>query len=800
MTTYSDGTPDERRQERPRGRASVPGGVAPDAPPPAAIGRAAVPGEPEPQRRPRRRKGRGRRRRARLALIIAVVLLLTGGGLIGGTWFYDSVPRPDQLSLKENTEVWSSDGRQLAKLGAENRTLVVMETLPKPVRDALIAGEDKNFYDHDGIDPWGIARAAWNNLTGGTTQGASTITQQYARAAADDMEITFARKLREAVMARKLEKEYSKEQIMGFYLNTVYFGRSAYGVGAAARAYFGVEATKLTVAQAAVLGAVLRQPEPNPVHQGYDPQNNLVEAKRRWAYVLDNMVEMHWLSEQDRVAQVYPEKELKPYQPGQYAGEWGYVDSGTGHVIHHVGDELRAWGISDWRSAGYRITTTIDSRAQTALQQQVYRSHEWRRGCKTTNGKETCTEELVRAVDGKGTLLAGQPKNLMAAAVAIEPSTGRVLAYYGGNDGTGTDYAGVNAAATDSEFGGHPPASSFKIYTLAAALEHGYSIKSRWDSTELKKSRGDEFDVSNSGRENASCGRDCPLDLMTIKSYNVPFFKIAKAIGPEEVVGLAHRAGIGTMWSTGDGKARHLDDPAAKTGRDSFYYQVGFGQYPITVLDHATGVATFAAGGVYHKPHFVVKVERKNRKTGAWETVPGTGEQIVARRAFRQEIADEVTGVLKQIVGAHALSGRQAAAKTGTWENGQRDAKGRRLHPGQNAHAWFVGYTPQLATAVWVGNVRDELPIKDRNGQPIGGSKLPGDIWEGFMNAAHKAMKLPPQPLPDGTGGGIGRADLGDGVPEPTPTPTTVPTTPPCDPATCPSPTPNPSGSAAPRP
>ncbi|GHJ44733.1 penicillin-binding protein [Catellatospora sp. TT07R-123] len=780
----------------------MPGPVEPDAPLPA-IGRAAVPGEPEPPRRgPRGRKGRSRRRRARLALVVAAVLLLTGGGLIGGTWFYDSVPRPEQLSLKENTEIWSSDGRQLAKLGSENRTLVVMETLAKPVRDALIAGEDKNFYDHDGIDPWGIARAAWNNLTGGDLQGASTITQQYARAAADDLDITFARKVREAVMARKLEKEYSKEEIMGFYLNTVYFGRSAYGVGAAARAYFGVEAAKLTVAQAAVLGAVLRQPEPNSAHQGYDPQNNLPEAKRRWGYVLDNMVEMRWLSAADRAAQVYPEKDLKPYKPGQYAGEWGYVGSGTGHVVHHVGDELRAWGIADWRSAGYRITTTIDSRAQHALEQQVYRSHEWRRTCKTTAGKEVCTEELVRAVDGKGTLLAGQPKNLMAAAVAIDPASGRVLAYYGGNDGTGTDYAGINAAGSDAEFGGHPPASSFKIYTLAAALEHGYSIKSRWNSTELKKSGGDEFDVSNSGRDNdASCGKDCPLDLMTIKSFNVPFFKITKAIGPEQVIDLARRAGVHTMWSTNDGKARHLDAPDAKIGRDSFYYQVGFGQYPITVLDHATGAATFAAGGVYHKPHFVVKVERKNRDTGAWEPVPGTGEQLETRRAFTKAIADEVTGVLKQITGAHALNGRQAAAKTGTWENGQRDAKGRKLYDHQNSHAWFVGYTPQIATAVWVGNVREELPIQDKNKRPIAGARLPGDIWEGFMNAAHKAMKLPPQPLPDGTGGAIGRTDIGDGVPEPSAPPTTPPPVTPCDPATCPtSPTPTPSRSPSPRP
>ncbi|WP_244871220.1 transglycosylase domain-containing protein [Catellatospora sp. IY07-71] len=804
MTTFGDDEPVVGRARPPmgpppaQGRAGVPRPVTPPAAPVAARARVAPPGR---EKRPVAADTKRRKRRALIAAAIGVAIMLSGVGLIAGTYFYAKTPRPEELALKENTEVFSADGKQIAKLGAENRTVVPMETLSEPVRNALIAGEDKKFYQHSGIDLWGIARAAWNNLTGGETQGASTITQQYARAAADDLEITYARKMREAVMARKLEEEFSKTQIMGFYLNTVYFGRSAYGVGAAAQAYFGTDAAKLTVPQAAVLGAVLRQPEPSDTFAGYDPHHNSAAARERWNYVLNNMVEMGWLSAADRQAAVYPEDTLKPYKPGQHAGEWGYQDRPTGNVINYVADEMRAWNIPDWRSGGYRITTSIDSRAQAALEKQINRTHQWKRTCSTKDGKETCTETLEKAVDARGTQLYGQPKNLMAAAVAIDPRNGRVIAYYGGNDGTGVDYAGSNGKGGD-EFGGHPPASSFKIYTLAAALENGYSIKSRFDSTALSKKNGDEADVSNSGRDNdVSCGKYCTLELMTVKSYNVPFFKIARDIGPEKVVDLAKRAGVTTMWSN-DGKAQHLGQDGAKTGRGTFDYQVGFGQYPITVLDHASGAATFAAHGTYRKPHFVVKVERKDRQTGEWKPVEGLGEKVESRKAFTTEIADEVTSVLKQIPGVHSLSGREAAGKTGTWENGQRKANGEKVHPGKNSHAWFVGYTPQIAAAVWVGNVRQELPIVDKNGDNIAGAKLPGQIWEEFMNEAHKAMNLKPEPLPDGTDGRIGDPDKGDGAspapPPPSPSPSCQPGE--CEPSTEPSSSPEPEPSKSPSP
>ncbi|WP_281286767.1 transglycosylase domain-containing protein [Catellatospora sichuanensis] len=822
MTTYGDDEPVIGRARPPAppatGRAEAPRAGAPApvagreqasrAGVPSLAGRAGGAAQPVAEK-----KRSPRRRRALIAGMIGVAVVLSGVGLIAGTWFYSSVPRPEQLPLKENTEVLSVDGKAIAKLGAENRTLIQIGTLPEPVRNALIAGEDKNFYSHDGIDLAGIARAAWNNLTGGETQGASTITQQYARAAADDLEITYARKMREAVMARKLEDEYDKLEIAGFYLNTVYFGRGSYGVGAAAQAFFGKEAAKLTVAEAAVLGAVLRQPEPSDNHGGYDPQNSPEAAKARWGYVLDNMVEMGWLSATDRAAAAYPDQTLKAYKAGQNAGEWGYQDRGTGNVINYVGAEMRAWNVPDWRSGGYRITTSIDSRAQKALESQVYRAHQFERTCQTKEGKETCTETLKAAVDGKGTLLEGQPKNLMAAAVAIDPNSGRVIAYYGGNSGTGVDYAGRNAIGTEKEYGGHPPASSFKIYTLAAALEDGYSIKSHFDPTPLSKANGDPDNVQNAGRDNdASCGKFCTLEQMTVKSYNVPFYKITRDIGQDKVVDMARRAGVTTVWGT-DGKPMRLAGAEAGRIKSTFGYQVGFGQYPITVLDHASGAATFAAHGVWRKPHFVVKVEKKDKDTGEWKPVDGLGEKVESRQAMRAEIADEVTSVLRQIPGAHALSGRQSAAKTGTWENGRLKPNGQKMFPGENAHAWFIGYTPQIATAVWVGNVREELPLRDRDKDKIGGSALPGQIWEQFMNDAHQAMNLKAQPLADGSDGNLGDPDRGDGAsPAPSAAPSSAAPEPstscgpdqPCggdpSPEPSPEPSPKPSPSTSPKP
>ncbi|HZM74662.1 MAG TPA: penicillin-binding transpeptidase domain-containing protein, partial [Candidatus Limnocylindrales bacterium] len=401
-------------------------------------------------------------------------------------------------------------------------------------------------------------------------------------------------------------------------------------------------------------------------------------------------------------------------------------------VVKYLNDN----GMGNWKNAGLRITTTIEPKVQTALEQQLNR-------------------EVPNSTMSK------QRENIRGAGVVINPQNGRVVAYYGGsNNGSGDDLAGKGFP--------HPPASSFKEYTLTAAIDAGISIKSHWNPTALSKAKGDKIDLTNANREgDPTCGEYCTLEEMTVKSFNVPFYHVAETVGWRKVVETANKLGVKTMWGN-DGKPYDT----AKGGPFDAY--VGFGQYPITVMDHATGTATLAAGGIYRKPHFVVKVERKNKKTGAWERIPLGDEKVEAQQVIRREVVEEVTSVLKKI--APSLGGSwEAAGKTGTWENGLKK-NGQYVFKNTNAHAWFTGYTSYLAATIWVGS-------KDENATPIKvagtgdllkaanlGSAVPKDWWRQFMTQVNKDMAYKATKLPNGTGGRIGSEDKGDGK-SPTPAP-----------------------------
>ncbi|WP_051366579.1 transglycosylase domain-containing protein [Hamadaea tsunoensis] len=666
-----------------------------------------------PTRRGRLRRLKEARRRKKLLVAFAAFIMLFGTTAIAFTWFVDSVDeiRPENLQAAQPTKIMADDGKtQIAQIGTENREDIPMSILPDPVKNALIAGEDKDFYNHHGVSFSGIIRAAWNNVTGGDTQGASTVTQQYVKIATKDMEMSVGRKLREAVLARKLEDKYNKQQILGFYLNNVYFGRGAIGVQVAARTYFNKNAKDLTVAEAAVLGAVVRQPEPTTSFKGYDPAVNPDAAKGRWGYVLDNMVDAKWLSDGDRGKQQYPA--IQPVRKDAGNAQWGIKGVGpsgltSGNVVNQVVDELegKPYNIGDLKTGGYRITTTIDAKTQLAAEQAA------RRGA-------------------TGSLLNGTKTNVMAAIVAIDPKTGRVLAYYGGDDGTGHDYAGLNME-NGQLTGGHPAGSSFKIYTLAAALKEGYSLQSHFDPAEFTDG---QFRIQNAGRDvDSSCGNYCTLEWATVHSYNVPFYKLGKLIGVDKITSMAAAAGIRTMWNTGDGKPYDIASPDFhETENSPFYYHAAFGQYPITVLDHASGVATFADRGIYNKPHFVFKVEQHIPGTDKYQAVGG--EKLGGKQQIDRDIADDVNAVLQEIPksNGHTLgSSRPVTGKTGTWQC---------QNTSHNCHAWFVGATKQIAAAVWVGNVGKEQPVYEKSGKDISGAGLPGNIWEKFMNAASKGM------------------------------------------------------------
>jgi membrane peptidoglycan carboxypeptidase len=671
-----------------------------------------------------------RKRRRRLAMALGMVVLVGSAGLSVGLYYVDTVALPEELELPESTMVYFSDGRTpMAKLGVENRTILAFEEMTEVAQQAIVAAEDRTFWTHGGVNLASIMRAAWNNVTGGTTQGASTISQQYARIAADLNGITYSRKLREAVLASKLDRAYSKEEILAFYLNTVPFGRGAYGVEAAAQAFFGKSArrdtpltSQITVAEAMLLASLVKQPEPDPDDPtgkpGYDPARGGVAAansQSRWEYVREGMVALGYLTPAEADALEYPHTVLDLRAGAPLSG----MDQPTGLIVSNVLSEL--WQNDPFqdqprdriRNGGFRIVTTIDKPAQDVAE---------------------AAADIRRATAPD--VVQGQPANWQAALVAVEPGTGRVLAYYGGNRGTGADHAGwfYDEDGQATGFGQHPPGSSFKVYDLAEALRQQISVRSRWQSPAEK-----EFPASGRTRNSptgpvrnastAACQPKCTLWEATVASLNVTFFDLTERLGVANVIDMARRAGINHMWT--DRRERNsqvrvdLRDKTSSALEADFTTEVGIGQYGVTVLDHANGMATFAARGKRAQAHFVREVTKR-------------GERVYAERLTQSDIGlteaqiEELDWTLKQVESARLPNGWESAGKTGTWQAASSTTR--------NAHTWMVGYTGGLAAAVWLGT-RDGRALRTHNGRyDVYGASHAAPIWRQFMVDAKTAL------------------------------------------------------------
>jgi membrane peptidoglycan carboxypeptidase len=706
----------------------------------------------------------------------AVFIMVTGVGVVGGTYYVGNVPTPTELALPESTTVYYADGKTvMARLGEENRTLLDFEEMNDAVKDAVVAAEDQTFWTNEGVDFKGVMRAAWNNFTGGETQGASTIAQQYARTAMNLQEDSYSRKLKEAVMAWKLSDNYAKEDILEFYLNTVPFGRGAHGIEAAAQTFFNKTASnkakperQVTIAEAAVLVSMVKQPEPNPADPvgspGYDPKRSkdpaanakaLENSKGRWEYVLNGLVAMGKLTAAQKAELVYPEKELRPYTPVT-AG----LDRPTGLVVDHALSELAQSevfkSVADttkgvWayiRNGGFKIITTVDHRAQKAAETAA----------DITNPKAPAR-------------LRGQAKNWQAALVAIEPGTGRVLAYFGGKEGAGSDYAGwyFDEEGDAKGVGAHPPGSTFKVYDLATALKQQISMNSYWDSPRTKefpqadRVKGELGPIRNAST--ARCQPTCTLTQAAVASLNVPFFDLTLNLGPANVLELARDAGLDYMWEPG-GRQKLADaDIPATMVPFKFGAELGIGQYGVTVIDHANGVATFAAGGNRANAHFVKAVTKDGK--------PVYGETIEQRNIGLNEAQiRDLTHTLRQVNDSQFGTGWDSAGKTGTWE-------WRPTEVNKNAHAWMVGYTGAIAAAVWVGTKDGKALRHTRDGYSVYGGSHAGPIWRQFMKDAHTAMKLDRSKHRFGPPAGTGDTQPPGAVPSPTPTPEPTPDGPP---------------------
>ncbi len=624
-----------------------------------------------------------------------------------------TIPSASAISTAQTTILTYGDGRsELGRIGSLNRIAVPLAQVPVPVRRAVLAAEDRNFYDEPGVSVQGIARALVANVRGGEiSQGGSTITQQYAKNAFLTHQRTISRKVREIFIAIKLDRSESKNQILEDYLNTIYFGRGAYGIQTAAQAYFGKPVSQLDVAEGAVLAAVVRAPSL------YDPLTHPAAAKSRWRYIVDGMVGQGWLAPTDAAALRYP-KVSKPSNRDALGGP-------TGHLIQAVKRELAAKGFDEERlsTGGYRVVTTVDERLQKAA---------------------------VRAQDE----VLGARKRPVSGMAAVEPGTGRILAMYGGRDFTGSQPAAQVNLATNRR----PAGSSFKPYTLATALEQGISLRTEFRGTSPLFVDGwnskDHLVHNDSGEQ---CPR-CDLVAATAHSVNTVFAQLVIEVGPDKVAETAHAAGITADLTDAGGEV-----PASVT----------LGTKSVSPLEQADGFATFAAGGVHVAPYLVAKVVDSD---GHVAYAPKPKRQ----RAFGEDVAADATYAMTKVVEygtgtrAQLPDGRPVAGKTGTTTN--------------NTDAWFVGFTPQLSTAVWLGNVNNK-PLRNVPGYSSGvyGGQLPAEIWRVFMNDAMKGQPQKDFPPPAYVG------NTGSGLPPPPPSPTPSA-------SISPSPTASPSGSPSPTP
>ncbi len=420
-----------------------------------------------------------------LALVAALV------GLFVVAYAVIDVPSPNQFAKAQTSTVYYADGTtEMGHFSEIDRTIIDTSALPDYVGHAVVASEDASFYTNNGVDPKGILRALWNNLSGGDTQGASTLTQQYVKNYYVDTTSSYAGKFEQAILALKIDRSQSKEEILDSYLNTVYFGRGAYGIEAASQAYFGHKASELTVSESALLAGVL------PAPSAYDPNVDVDMAQTRWQRVLDRMETDGYITAEEHDSATFPET-ITPEIEQVYAGS-------TGYLLQMVRSELVSdAGLTEDEidTGGYSIVTTFDKEDQDAA---------------------------VAAVQA---LPEGYSENLHVALVSIDSSTGGILALYGGSDYLTNQ---VNAASDAVAQAG----STFKPFALVGALENGATLSNGYSGASPMTIDGAEFqnfqDVSY-GWSN--------LVKATTYSINTAYLQLNEDVGPEVTNQVAVRAG-----------------------------------------------------------------------------------------------------------------------------------------------------------------------------------------------------------------------------------------------------------------
>ena len=684
----------------------------------APAGKAGASG-PGPQ--PRTRKQRIRRAIKWLVLVgLAGVVVIAGLAVFA--YSTTSVPDPNAAFKTQTSYIYYAGGKaKLGQFAMQNRDSISYDQMPQDIKDAVVAAEDRTFWTNAGIDPKGIIRAAFSNAQGNSTQGASTITQQYVKILYLNQERTYKRKIKEAILSLKIQRQMSKQQILEGYLNTIYFGRGAYGIQAAAEAYFGVPAAKLNLRQAAVLASVLNNPSQFDPANGPDQKQAL---KARYAYVLAGMAKAGSITAAQAATAV---AHLPKFPPQHASNTYG---GQRGHALTLVKNELLRLGFTDSQiqGGGLRVTTTLTKKAMDAA----------------ANG--------VKEAEPKGF----SDKQLHIGVASVQPGTGALLGFYGGQDYLQSQ---INWAASGGMAG-----STMKPITLTTALEAGFSLKSTFDGNS-PYTFPDGLEVHNEGEQAGeanghSYGAHVNAVYALQQSINTAFVDMSHSIpnGPRKIYQNALKMGLPPMKAN----PTYPGIPATTQDLQPDDTLITLGKARVSPINLANTYATIAAEGKRSQVHVISKVTDQNG-TVLYQ-YQGQPEQVAP-----QDVSDDVSYALQQVVkggtGEAALAlGRPAAGKTGTATAPNSNGIGTHV-----SSAWFVGYTPQVATAVMYvrGKGSDQL---DGWLPSYFGADYPARTWTAVMAGDMQGLPIEQFPPPANVTGTP--PDTGHNpVPTPTPTP-----------------------------
>ncbi|MEU7646621.1 transglycosylase domain-containing protein [Streptomyces huasconensis] len=632
-------------------------------------------------KKPKRPKRKGWRRifptwRMVLGGFLLLALLCVGAFLTG--YFLVDIPPANAAATKQSNVYLYADGTEIARDGKVNRENVPLKEVPLHVQRAVLAAEDRDFHSESAVDPKAMIRAAWNTVTGKGKQSGSTITQQYVKNYYLGQEQTVSRKVKEFFISIKLDREVSKDDILSGYLNTSYFGRNAYGVQAAAQAYYGKNVRELSTAEGAYLATLLNSP--NAYDVATHPENKQ-RAAGRWNYVLDGMVKEGWLDKADREKAKFP-------MPDEAKGAAG-LSGQRGYVVKAVEDYLTSNKIIDEETlakGGYRITTTLQKDRQEAF-------------------KKAVDDQVMSKIDKDARKV---DRNVRAGGASIDPATGKVVAMYGGIDYT-KQYVN-NATRRDYQVG-----STFKPFVFTSAVENGsvtqdgrpITPNTVYDGTNKRPVQGWSGGAYAPENEDQVNYGNITVREATDKSVNSVYAQMAVDVGSDKVKDTAIALGV----------PKTTPDLTASPS-------IALGPSTASVLDMTEAYATLAN----HGKHGTYTLVEKITKAGEEVELP---EQDT-KQAVTREAADTTTSILRSVVqggtGTAAQgAGRPAAGKTGTAEN--------------DTAAWFAGYTPDLATVVAVMGQNPDTgahtPLYGALGEArINGGGYPARIWAQFTKAA----------------------------------------------------------------